>query len=84
MNTLKPLLPVGLVAACLLAGCHREPPAPPASAPLPPAESVPPAPADTAPPVEPDVVRGETTHEETEKEAPELPPGTEATPDPEP
>jgi len=84
MNTLKILLPAGLAAACALAGCRQETPAPPASAPLPPAESVPPARVDTAPPVEPDVVRGEATHEETETEAPELPPGTEAAPDPEP
>ncbi len=84
MTLFKPLLPACLVAAAILAGCHREPPAPPPSAPLPPAESVPAAPADTAPPVESDVVRGETTHEETETQAPELPPGTEATPDPEP
>ncbi|MBP6216789.1 MAG: hypothetical protein KA391_05340 [Luteimonas sp.] len=79
MRTPKPFLLLSLVTACALAGCHREPPAP-----APATQSVAPAPADTAPPVEPDVVRGETTHEPTETEAPELPPGTEAAPDPEP
>lgn len=84
MRPLKTLLPACLVATCMLAACRQEPGVPPTSDPLPTAESVPPAPADTAPPVEPDVIRGEATHEETETEAPELPPGTEAAPDPEP
>lgn len=81
MNAPKPLLCACLVLAAALAGCRREDPAPPGPAP----ETVA-APATSPPltePAAPTVVPAETTHEDTEQVEPEMPPGTEATPDPE-
>lgn len=82
MNAMKHLLPVCLVALGALAGCRADEPAPLPDPPAPAADAVAP-PANDAPPP-PRVVGEETTHEETERDAPEMPPGTEATPDPEP
>lgn len=88
MNALTSLLPACLVLATALAGCRGEEPAPAPDPSAPAAEAVA-APAGNGPapspePVSPAVVPAETTHEETEQVEPEMPPGTEATPDPEP